>query len=167
MRIPEHYKRPGWQRFFAGFFLGTLVGWTFFVYHFGNVHEDLIIEIKKHELTIQNQKDTIETLRSEERRLNEENQKKLTIQDIKIYFTNEQRLKLSELTTYELKQLALNELKFLEGQEIGTVASTKELMLRTIENKVFQINENRYQLKAEEVYLYTTLELYLSIKIGD
>lgn len=165
MRIPPHYKRPGWQRFFAGVFIGMLIGWTFFIHQFGHIHDDLIIKLRKQELTIQDQEDRIETLLSDQKKLNEENQKNLTIQEIDISFTNARKLKLNELTVYELRQHALNELKFLEGKNISTVAATRELMLKAVENKVFKVGDTRYRLKAEQIILYTTIEIQMKIEI--
>ncbi|MBU8905167.1 sporulation membrane protein YtrI [Desertibacillus haloalkaliphilus] len=165
MRIPPYYQHPGWQRFLAGVVIGMLIGWLFFLYHFGHVHEKLVIEIRKQQMTIENQKKDIETLRSDQRRLNEENQKKLTIQDIEIEFTNERKLRLNELTLYELRQKAIDELNFLKNKDIETVAETKDLMIRTIENKVFEIEDSRYQLNVEELYLFTTLEMHMKIEL--
>lgn len=165
MRVSYQFRRPGWQRFFAGVFVGIMIGWTFFVYHFGKIHDELMIELKKQEMTIADQKKRIETLISDQKRINEENEKKLTIQEIKIHFTNDRKLKLNELTSYELKQQALTELRFLEGKDIATVAQTRELMLKAIENKIFTIGDTNYRLIAEQVYLYTTLELVMRIEI--
>ncbi|MFV8827557.1 sporulation membrane protein YtrI [Alkalihalobacterium sp. APHAB7] len=164
MRVPPYYKRPGWQRFFAGVVIGMIIGWAFFVYEFGTINETLVSEIKKQQITIENLNKDLETLRSVEKKLNEENEKRLTIQELEMYFTNEKQVKLSELTLYELKQKGLNELRFLKGKDIATVASTNELMIKTIENTEFQIGDGRYKLKVEQVYLYTTLKLYMKIE---
>ncbi|OLO40262.1 hypothetical protein BTR23_07155 [Alkalihalophilus pseudofirmus] len=164
MRVPPYYKRPGWQRFFAGIIIGMIIGWVFFVYEFGTINETLVSEIKKQQITIDSLKQDIETLRSVEKKLNEENEKKLTIQELEMYFTNEKQVKLSELTLYELKQKGLNELRFLKGKDIATVSATEELMIRTIENTVFEIGDNRYKLKVEQVHLYTTLVLHMKIE---
>ncbi|WP_209122084.1 sporulation membrane protein YtrI [Alkalihalobacillus sp. BA299] len=166
MRVPPYYKRPGWQRFFAGIMMGIIIGWVFFVYEFGTINERLVSEIKKQQITINSLKDNLETLRSDQKKMNEENEKKLTIQDIEMYFTNERKLKLNELTLYELKQTALKELNDLKGKDIATIAATKHLMIKTIENKVFQIGETRYKLNTKQIYLYTTLELYMEIEIA-
>ncbi|WP_017726597.1 sporulation membrane protein YtrI [Halalkalibacterium ligniniphilum] len=163
MRVPPYYRRPGWQRFFAGVIIGAICGWVFFLYNFGTIHEELVIRISKQQIELKNQRDTIEELRSEQQQKNEENQRRLTLQRIEVTFTNERKLRLNQLTLYELNQQAINELKFLEQKNIETVASMKDLMVSTIENKVFQINEHRYQLDVQEVYLFTTLQLYVEI----
>ncbi|WP_078555475.1 sporulation membrane protein YtrI [Bacillus alkalicellulosilyticus] len=165
MRIPPYYRRPGWQRFFGGVLLGMLIGWAFFVYNFGTIHEKLIYDIKMKNITIEEQKETIEKLRNEETRLNEEKEKRLTVQEIKITFSNDRQLKLNELTIYELQHSVSNELKEVKGKSISSVVETKELLLRSIENKVFEIGERKYRLIRDEMYIYTTLELHMKIEI--
>ncbi len=100
---------------------------------------------------------------SEQTKLNEENQKKLTIQQIEIIYLNDRKLRLNQLTLFELRQQALNELQFVERKDIETVANMKELMIRTLENKVFHVGEDRYQLEVREIYLFTTLRFHVDI----
>ena len=163
MRLPQYYRRPNWQRFFAGLAIGTLIGWFFFLYQFGSIHQLLTTEIKKKQLTIEEQKETIDILRSNEKKLNEENEQKLTIQQMEVTFLNAKKHHVNELALYELKQQLLKEIKYLEGKNIATIAATKEMLIRTIENKVFTIDERRFQLKTKQLYLYTTLEIYIEI----
>ncbi len=166
MRIPPYYRRPGWQRFFAGMVIGMLIGWFFFIYQFGIVQEKLVNEIKKQEVTIKDQKDTIDILRSDQDELNKENQKKLTIQEVKIYFKNDKDLKLSELSIHELRSAVENELKAVKNKNIETVANTKELLFQTLENTTYEINDKRYQVTVKELYLFTTLEVFVEIRLA-
>lgn len=167
MRVPPHYKQAGWQRFFAGIIIGMLIGWFFFIYEFGNVQEKLVTEIKKQESTIKEQKESIEILRSDQDALNKENLKKLTIQEVKVYFKNDKDLKLSELSTHELRSAIENELKAVKNKNIETVANAKELLFQTIENTIFIVNEKKYQVTIKELYLFTKLELFVEIKIAN
>ncbi|ADC48750.1 hypothetical protein BpOF4_03420 [Alkalihalophilus pseudofirmus OF4] len=163
MRIPPYYKRPGWQRFFAGIVIGVLIGWVFFLYQYGLIYEELMVKLSEQEVTIQSQTRTIEELRSQQKEENEENARKLTVQKIEIHFTNTQRLRLNQLTLFELQQQALEELAFLERKNIASVSETRDLMKKMLENKLFVVDENRFQLEIEEVYLTTTLEIYAKI----
>ncbi|SDH74236.1 sporulation membrane protein YtrI [Alteribacillus bidgolensis] len=165
MRIPPYYRRPGWQRFFAGIMMGALGGWAFFLFQFGAVHEELVIEINKQRIQIENQKEQIDILRSEEKKRNEENEKKLTIQETNINFTNEQKLRLNELALYELKQQVDDEVKFLKNKNIESVVEGKELIKKAIENKTYKVGDNEYQLHIEEMYIYTSLELHIKINL--
>lgn len=163
MRIPPYYRRPGWQRFFAGFFIGVLGGWAFFLFQFGSVHEELVIKINKQRLQIEHQKEQIEVLRSEEKKRNEENEKKLTVQDIKIQFTNEKEMKLNELALYELKQQIEEEVNFLKNNNIESVVEGKELIRKAVENKIYKVGEKEWRVKIKEMHIYTNLELLVKI----
>ncbi|BAB06890.1 hypothetical protein P4637_05245 [Halalkalibacterium halodurans] len=163
MRVPPYYRRPGWQRFFAGLIIGILIGWVFFLLQYGPIHDELILERSKQQAEVAQLKERIDDLVRKQNEQNEENQKKLTIQEIEISFTNARSLRLNQLTLYELHQQAIEELHFLEQRDIETVANMKDLMISTLENKVFSINDSRYQLDVEEVYLFTTLHIYAKI----
>ncbi|MGY4689231.1 sporulation membrane protein YtrI [Salibacterium sp. K-3] len=163
MRIPPYYRRPGWQRFFAGIVIGGLGGWAFFLFQFGAVHEELVIKLNKQRLQIEEQEEQIEVLRSEERRRNEENEQKLTIQDIELSFTNEESAGLNELALYEIKQQAESEVKFLNGKNIESVVEGKELIKKAVENKQYETGDKKYRLTIREMYIYSTLELHLKI----
>ncbi|MCM3759659.1 hypothetical protein M3212_02530 [Alkalihalobacillus oceani] len=165
MRVPPFIERPSWQRFFAGVIIGILIGWAFFIYQYGQVYEGLMLRISKQEALIHKQEERIEGLVSEQTKLNEENQKKLTIQQIEIVYVNDRRLRLNQLTLFELREQALNELQFIERKDIETVATMKDSIIKTLENKVFHVGEGRYQLDVKEVYLFTTLRLYVEITL--
>ncbi|OIJ12590.1 hypothetical protein BKP37_13270 [Anaerobacillus alkalilacustris] len=167
MRIPPYYKKTGWQRFFSGIIIGILIGWFFFIYEFGAVQEKLVTEIKKQESTINAQKETIEILRSDQDELNKENLKKLTIQEVKVYFINDKDLKLSELSVHEFRLQIENELKAVKNKNIELVANTKELLIQAIENRDFIINEKRYRVTIKGWSIYTTLELFVEIRLAE
>lgn len=164
MRIPPLYHDKSWQRLFAGFFIGLLFGWMFFLYHFGTVHEKLVLEIGDQQTEIEKHKKTIEILREDQDEQNEENQKMLTVQDIRIRFINEEDVKLSELALHDLRAAVESELEEVRNKNIETVANSRDFIYKTVENKVFYTNnDNRYQLKVEQLFLYTTLEMRVMI----
>ncbi|WP_100373748.1 sporulation membrane protein YtrI [Bacillus sp. FJAT-45037] len=159
MRIPPYYQRPSWQRFFAGIIIGVILGWGFFLYQYGVIYEGLMLKLSEQEVTIQNQTRTIEELRSQQKEENEENQKNLTVQKIEIHFTNTQKLKLNQLTLFELQQQALEELTFIERKNLASVAETKDLLVRTLENKVFEVGDHRLQLEVVYVFMWTNVQI--------
>ncbi|MCT8137390.1 hypothetical protein H1D32_06295 [Anaerobacillus sp. CMMVII] len=167
MRIPPYYRKPSWQRFFAGLIIGIIIGWFFFIYQFGNIQEKLVTEIKVQEAIIDDQKRNIEILRSDKDELNKENQKKLTVQEVKVYFKNDKALKLSELSIYELRSQIENELTPVINKNIETVSNTSELLQQTIQNKTFTVNEKKYHVIIRELHLYTTLELFVEIRLAN
>ncbi|MFC0473267.1 sporulation membrane protein YtrI [Halalkalibacter kiskunsagensis] len=163
MRVPPIYERPTVKRFFAGMILGIIIGWAFFVYQYGQVYEGLVFRISEQEALIADLEGDIDVLLSEQDKLNEENQKKLTVKEIDIQFTNSRTLRLNQLTLLDLKQQALNELQDIKRKDIETVASMRALMISTLENKVFRVGDKRYQLTVEGTSLYTTLEIHVKI----
>ncbi|PYZ93745.1 hypothetical protein CR194_11365 [Salipaludibacillus keqinensis] len=163
MRIPPLYRDKSWQRFFAGFFIGLLFGWMFFLYHFGTVHEKLVLEIGDQQTEIEKHVKMIEILREDQDEQNEENQKLLTVQDIRIYFMNEDDVRLSELTLHELRGAVESELGEVRNKNIETVANSRNFILKTVQNKIFIVNDKRYQLKVEQLFLSTTLEMHVMI----
>ncbi len=167
MRIPPYYQKAGWQRFLAGLIIGMIIGWFFFIYEFGTIQEKLVTQIKIQEATIKDQQENIEILRSDKDELNKQNQKKLTIEEIKVHFNNAKSLKLSELSTYELRSAIEKELTPIINKNIETVANTKELLFHTIENKIFMINEKKYRVIVKELYLFTSLELVVEIQLDN
>ncbi|MDG5786988.1 hypothetical protein QA612_05745 [Evansella sp. AB-P1] len=167
MRIPPFYHEKSWQRFFVGFILGMIFGWVFFLYHFGLVHDKLIMDINELKTTIVKQENTIETLRKEDNERNEEMKKNLTVQDIKIEFTNEDDVNLSELALHELRGAVENLLESVRNQNIETVAISKDFLESTVENKTFGINDKEYQLRMEKLILFTTIEMNLRIETAE
>ncbi|KYG32189.1 sporulation membrane protein YtrI [Alkalihalobacillus trypoxylicola] len=165
MRIPPYYKRPGWQRFFAGLALGVIVGWIFFLSHYGQVYQDMVVKIGKQEGMIRHLEADIEQLKIDQIVLNEENLKKLTVQDIQVRITNEREMKLSQLTLFELKQQVLAELDFMERKDIESVDESLDLLYRTIQNKTYLVNETEYTVEIKGHSLYTTLRLHIEIHI--
>jgi hypothetical protein len=167
MRIPPYYRQAGWQRFFSGVIIGMIIGWFFFIYQFGSIQEKLVTEIKMQQAMIKDQKRDIEVLRSDKDELNKENQKKLTVQEVKVYFKNDKELKLSELSIYELRSQIENELTPVKNKNIEAVANARELLYQTVQNKTYTVNEKRYHVIVKELHLYTTLEIFVEIRLAD
>ncbi|MBP3949753.1 sporulation membrane protein YtrI [Bacillus suaedae] len=163
MRIPPFYERKTFQRFFAGCILGVLLGWTFFIYQYGQVYNELVLRLSEQQAIIENLEERIEELNSEQSKLNEENQKKLTIQEIEIEFNNDRRLRLNQLTLLELRKQVLEEIQHIERKDLESVANTKDLLISTLENKVFVIDQNRFQVKVDGIFLYTKTQIQLTI----
>ncbi|GAK02926.1 hypothetical protein JCM19037_1196 [Geomicrobium sp. JCM 19037] len=162
MRIPPFHKRPNWQRFLAGVLIGILVGWSVFVFQFGNIHERTVVELRKNELKVAQLEDQIELLLAREEEQNED-EETLTIEGIEITFENERESRLSELTLFDLRQQAIDELEPLLHQELSNVASNQELVIRTIENKRFSVNDHEYMLVVNRAIFYSTLAIHADI----
>ena len=167
MRIPPPYHDKSWQRFLAGFFLGLIFGWVFFLYHFGHVHEKLIMEINKQKITIASLEETIETLKENQDEHSEQLKKHITVQDVLITFFNEKDVKLSELTLHELRSSVENDLDAIRTKNIEEVSNSEELLIKAVENRRYVIGDKRYRLMVNRLVIYTTLKLNLRIEVAD
>ncbi|MGJ9382395.1 sporulation membrane protein YtrI [Salipaludibacillus sp. CF4.18] len=167
MRIPPFHREISWQRFFAGFFLGLIFGWLFFLFHFGTVHEKLILQIGNQSTEIEKNEKTIEILREDQDEQNRDNEQLLTVQDIHINFINQEQVKLSELTLHELRGSLESELEEVRSRNIETVFASHDFIIKSVENKTFIVNDKRYKLKVRQLLLYTTVEIHVEIVLAE
>jgi hypothetical protein len=164
MRIPPLYEKPTWQRFFVGVVIGSILSWFVFLYLYGELQDMQLKKIVSLQSEVRNLNDKIDIWKEDYQKLNEQNKKMLTIQDIKVNFTNEKQVKIDSFTKLALKDEAMDELKFLFNKNIETVAESKSLIIRAIENKTITVDDQKYKLTVKQLYLVTTLELYLEIE---
>ncbi|WP_456278018.1 sporulation membrane protein YtrI [Bacillus sp. AK128] len=168
MRIPPYYEKGSWQRFFAGGVIGGLISWVIFAYMFGTYQDTQILWISKQAEEIKDLKEDIKIWQEDYQKLNEENQKGLTLQEINVSLTNGDKFKLDNFRTYELETLAKQEINHLIAKEITTIYDSKELIQKAIENRVFTIGEKQYRLEVRGVYvLYSKLEIDVTMKFHD
>lgn len=165
MRIPPYYQNRSWQRFLAGVFIGAIVGWLIFLFMFGQLQNNQVSLILEQQLKIRDLEYAKEIWQKDYEKWNEENQKKLKIEEINIYFTNEKRLLLNEYIKYQLQEAIKADIKTLIKMDIESVAKNNELIIKTIENKIITIEGQKYQMKVHQFHLFTRLDLYLKIEL--
>ncbi|WP_026676575.1 sporulation membrane protein YtrI [Fictibacillus gelatini] len=164
MRIPSYFfTRKGYQRFFAGVLLGFLIGWVFFLIQFGNLQEYYIREIKMYQDRIQDLNGKIKHWIGEYEKSNKEQEKKLKLQEIQVQITNKNDLHLPGITMYEISQEVQDELENLLGQNIESLAAMKDLVIRTLQNKEFIVDDNKYRVVVQHLFLYTTMEVHVKV----
>lgn len=167
MRIPPFYRRPAWQRFFAGMAVGGAVSWCIFLYINGVWQE-------KHTKLIGIQKQQIKDLQEEKKiwqdeykEMNKRTIEKLTIQKVNIKITNSERYKLDSLSVLETEDSVKDDISMMIAKDMETAYKSKELIKKIIENKKVAINGKRYKLKVQEMTIYTTLSVELEIHFED
>ncbi|WP_134338495.1 sporulation membrane protein YtrI [Filobacillus milosensis] len=165
MHIPPYYKKPSWQAFFIGVLVGVVIGYLFFLYLYGEHTERWIEENLTLEKELKEVNKEYELLKKDTDQLSEENQKKLTIQDVEVKLLNAKQLKLDRFTTLHLTDLIEDEIGTVMGQNIESVHGQRELLKRTLENKIFKVNNITYNVEIVELTIYTTLYVSVNIKI--
>ncbi|MCH1627822.1 sporulation protein [Fredinandcohnia sp. SECRCQ15] len=165
MRIPPLYEKPGWQRFFAGVAVGALISWFVFLYQFGVLQEEQLLLITKQQGDIKILEEYRDTLLSDKEKLNEENKKKLKIQEFKIDIIKNKKNNLDSFITHSLRTAVKEDLNHLIGEDVESISNTKELLIKAIENKTYEIDEKKYKLQVYVIVMGTTLEITLKIEL--
>ncbi|SDM89609.1 hypothetical protein SAMN04488137_2468 [Fictibacillus solisalsi] len=163
MRIPPFFNRKGYQRFFAGLMLGIILGWVFFLMQYGLTVEHYVSTIKNQASHIADLKEQIAQWKDTYEKSNEENEKQLRVQKIKVYVTNNNTLRLPQLKVYEISESVQDQLENLLGEEIESVYKTRMLLYKAIENKGYEVDGESYKVIVTQLFLYTSLEVHVKI----
>ncbi|WP_042354807.1 sporulation membrane protein YtrI [Bacillus rubiinfantis] len=167
MRIPPYYRKPSWQRFFAGMAIGGAISWCIFLYIFGVWQEDYAKLIRKQEKDIAELNNDIKIWKEDYAELNNRNLETITVQKIRIKITNWEKYKLDQFSVFETEEAVRDDIKIVLAKDLETVAKSKELVKKIIENKPIKINEKRYKLKVKEMVIFTTLTVELEIQFDE
>ncbi|AZU63600.1 sporulation membrane protein YtrI [Neobacillus mesonae] len=167
MRIPPYYRRPSWQRFFAGMAVGGAISWCIFLYIFGVWQEENAKLIRKQQNDITELNNDIKIWQEDYEELNNRNLAKITVQNIQIKITNWERYKLDDFSVFETEEAVRNDIKMVLAKDLETVAKSKDLVKKIIENKPIKINDKRYKLKVKEMIIFTTLTIQLEIQFDE
>lgn len=167
MRIPPLYRKKEWQILFSGMALGALVSWCIFLYIFGKWQEEYSRENEERAIRIEELTKEKRIWQADVEKLNKENQKKLTIQDIDIKITNGEKYNLDAYSLYVIEKTVEEDLEALLAKDIEYAFQSSELIKKTIENQTHIANEKRYKLEIKNVVFYTTLSITLSIHLDD
>jgi hypothetical protein len=164
VRIPPYYRKPAWQRFFAGMAIGGAISWCIFIYIFGVWQEKHTALIDKQREEIVDLKEEKKIWQEEYKEINKRTIEQLTIQKINIKITNSEKYKLDMLSVSEIEDSVKDDISMMIAKDIDTVYKSKELIKKTIQNKPVKINDKRYKLQVKEMVIFTTLSIQLEIE---
>ncbi|MEH7308454.1 sporulation membrane protein YtrI [Neobacillus drentensis] len=164
MRIPPLYRKPAWQRFFAGMAIGGAISWCIFLYIYGVWHEENTELIRKQAQEIVDLNDEKKIWQEEYKEMNKRNIEQITVQKINIRITNSEKYKLDSLSVLETEDSVRDDISLMIAKDIDTVYKSKDLLKKIIENKPIKINDKRYKLKVKEMVFYTNLTIQLEIQ---
>ena len=163
MRPSSILSQKEWQRFFAGVAIGAIISWVIYVYLHGIMQETQIKEIIEQQQTIQKLEDEIAIWEKESESINEETEKKLTIQEIQIVIENYRDYDLDLLSVLKAQEEIRKDLSSLITKDLETVYKGRFLIKKTVENKIIEINDKKYSFTVSELMFYTTI--YIEVKV--
>jgi len=167
MRIPPLYRKPAWQRFFAGAAVGGCISWMIFLYMFGVMQERNGILLEKQAKDIKHLQDDIKIWQEDYRELNKENEEMLTIQEIKVRLVGHEKYQIQDRqSVFDVEEAIQEDLKSLLAKDLSTVYKNKDIIKKTIENKVMPINGKKFKFVVQEIFFYTTINITVELKLA-
>ena len=164
MRIPPYHRLPTWQRFFAGAALGGLLSWVIFFYMYGVQQETQIRIIHEQREEMKDLTGKIAIWEQDYKKLNQQNEEILTIQEVEVKITNGEFYSLDQLSIADAEDVIEDDLSSLLAKDVVSVYNGKMLLKKSIENKIIEINKKRYELEVYEIMFYTKMNIELKIK---
>ncbi|MEO2074724.1 MAG: sporulation membrane protein YtrI [Bacillus sp. (in: firmicutes)] len=164
MRIPPYYRRPSWQRFFAGAAVGGAISWCIFLYIYGVWQEENTELLRKQQQKIIDLNEEKKIWQEEYKEMNKRNIEQLTVQKINVKIMNWEKYKLDLLSVSETEDSVKDDISMMLAKDLDTVYKSKDLLKKIIENKPIKINDKRYKLKVKEMVIYTNLTIQLDIE---
>src|SRR5690625_1401761 len=166
MHIPPYYKKKSWQRFLVGAFIGAVIAYFITIFMYGSMYERLVernldLQSQITELEKQN-----EVLLQDKKDLNEKSKAEITVDGIEIKIKNEKQLRLDRLITHQLEEMIKQEIDHIIGQDISVVAESDQLILSTIENKAFTVDEFTYYFEVSKLTISETVKITAEAKVS-
>ncbi|HEY4601079.1 MAG TPA: sporulation membrane protein YtrI [Cerasibacillus sp.] len=149
MHIPPYFKRKAWQYVFVGMIVGGVIAYLVFIYMYGEMYEQLLEKNIALESELRDVKKQNQALLE----INEDLEKPAIIETIKIDITNPKELKLDSLLVHQLVGLIKEELDSLIGKPIQQLSDSGDLLIATIENKRFKLNDLQYRFEVVKLII--------------
>lgn len=168
MHIPPYYKKESWQRFFIGAFLGAVIAYMIIIYMYGSMYEKLYAENLELSSQIKSLQTQNEALLKDKDDLSEKSKEPLAVNTIEIEITNEEKLRLDSLIVYQLEEMIKEEINHIIGQDISVVENSHQLLISTIENKKFSVDEFSYFFQVTRLTIISQrVKITVETKLSD
>lgn len=167
MHIPPYYKKESWQRFFIGTFVGAVIAYVIFIYMYGSMYEKLYeenIDLQSQVSTLKKQNDA---LLEDNEDLDEKSKDPITINAIEIDITNAEELRLDSLIILQLEEMIKDEIGHIIGQDLSIVTKSDQLLLSTIENKTYTVDDFSYHFEVTKLTISQTVRITVETKLSD
>src|SRR5699024_9443328 len=127
----------------------------------GTMYEQLLEEKVELQSQVDDLKNQNKSLLEEQKDLGEKSKEPATIDSIEITIDNEDELRLDPLMRHELKTQIKDEINHIVGKDLNIIAKSDRLLISTIENKTFSIDEFTYDLEVVTLIIGSTVKIPL------
>jgi hypothetical protein len=168
MHIPPYHKKVTWQRFFVGMLFGGVIAYCTLIYMYGEMYEQLLKENREYRTELTELRDLNEALLQDKKDLNEKSKEPLTVETIEINIANKNEYRLDRLIVHDLEEMVKKEIKHIIGRDISIIDKSDDLLISSIENKNFTVDEFTYSFKVEKLAIISqTVKLTLHAELAD
>lgn len=137
---------------------------VYFFVHIRCFQEEQASKIAEQREIIEKQEAKLHVLLEDQEKLNTENKRLLTIQEIKIKLINREKYDLDNLTLENMTTSIHNDLQHLLTKNIQSIAKNKDLLKKVIENKTYKHYDRLYRFKVDTISFDTVLEISITIE---
>ena len=167
MHFTPYHKNKSWQRFFFGIFIGAVLSYCILIFMYGKMYEQLIEVNYDLQAQITELQSRNEALLKDNESIAEKNKVRLTVERIEITIPNQEQLRLDRLIILQLNEMIKKEINHVIGQDIYIVSESDQLLLSTLENKAFTIDDFTYYFEVKKLTIAHTLKLTMIAKISE
>lgn len=166
MHIPPYYKLTSWQRFIIGTVTGALIAYVIFIFMYGKMYEKLYEENLGLQSKVSELQSYNDSLLQDKKDLDEKNKQQSTVERIDIFIMNQTDLRLDRLIVYQLDHMIKQEINHIIGKDIQSISDNDQLLLSTIENKAFSVDDFTYFFEVRRLTISDTVKFVLYAKIS-
>lgn len=167
MHIPPFYKSKPWQYIFIGALFGSIISYFIIIFMYGKMYESLVEKNIELELEVSELKARNEALLEDNKDLGENSSETVTVESIEVHFINARDLRLDRLITHQFEEMVTEEINHVVGQDLDVVSASDELLISTIENKAFTIDDFTYYFEVVKLTISKKITISLEAKISN
>ncbi|WP_164216769.1 sporulation membrane protein YtrI [Virgibacillus sp. YIM 98842] len=159
MHIPPFYKKPTWQRFFAGTLIGGILAYGVFLYMYGSMFEEMLAQNRAFQAEINDLENQNEALIQDMEELSDNSEKILRVETIEVTIANSEQLGLDRLLIHDLEEMVKQEVDHIIGQDLSVIGQSDMLLESTIKNKDYIIDDFHYKLEVKLLTIWETVRI--------
>ncbi len=149
-------NHKGFIRNIIFFIMGAYIGFFFCIINYGIQLDNLMEKNEKLTLEIKNYQIESEALKKE---IEQRKQNKL-IRSIKFHINEE----LDSFSETQLLEKLIDETHFLIGKEIEDIIESPDYIYQLLNQRIYEINEKKFEIKVKFIYIQPTTEVWISVK---
>ncbi|WP_025028382.1 LapA family protein [Caldalkalibacillus mannanilyticus] len=162
MRVPSAHIFRLLTQIVASFILGMLLGAIIFLFMYGQLMDQSLIDNRKLKSEITELEQELDSIKSKEAEI--KNQQKLIVQKINIQIVTSKEKQPNEFIETEITDRMRNDLKFLIGMPLESVADTAETIVHLVNGRKYTIEQQEFSLELDMLVLYTTMTFKVKVK---